>query len=146
MPIQIINQKFLNYKFNESKIFKILDTLFKNEKKQFELVNIILQDDDFLKNLKNIYFNQNVYTDVISFNLEDSGSPIDGEIYISLPRVIDNANKYNSNLNDEFKRIIIHGVLHLIGYNDKTARDKKHMTNLENKYINNNPGVIITYE
>ena len=112
MSIQIINQKFLNYKLDESKIFKILDTLFKNEKKEVEAVNIILQDDEYLKNLKNIYFNQDVYTDVISFNLEVSGSPIEGEIYISLPRIIDNANKYESNLNDEFKRIIIHSLLH----------------------------------
>ena len=143
MSIQIINQKFLNYKLDEPKIFKILDTLFKNEKKEVEAVNIILQDDEYLKNLKNIYFNQDVYTDVISFNLEVSGSPIDGEIYISLPRIIDNANKYESNLNDEFKRIIIHSLLHLVGYDDKTEIDKKYMTNLENKYININPGVII---
>ena len=143
MSIQIINQKFLNYKLDESKILKILDTLFKNEKKEVEAVNIILQDDEYLKNLKNIYFNQDVYTDVISFNLEVSGSPIEGEIYISLPRIIDNANKYKSNLNDEFKRIIIHSLLHLVGYDDKTETDKKYMTNLENKYININPGVII---
>ena len=146
MSFQIINQKFLNYQLDEEKIFKILNTLFKNEKKEFELVSIILQNDKYLKNLKNIYFNQDVYTDVISFNLEDSGLPIDGEIYISLPRVIDNANKFKSNLNDEFKRIIIHGLLHLVGYNDKTEIDKKNMINLENKYININPGVIISYE
>ena len=96
--------------------------------------------------LENQFFNQNIYTDVISFNLEDSGSSIDGEIYISLPRVIDNASQYNSNLNDEFKRIIIHGLLHLVGYDDITESDKTYMTNLENKYIELNPGVIISYE
>ncbi len=59
---------------------------------------------------------------------------------------MDNAKKYNSNLNDEFKRIIIHGLLHLVGYDDQTVSDKKHMTDLENQYININAGTIITYE
>jgi len=143
MCFEIINQKFLNYKLVQSKISNILDTIFKNEQIAFDKISIILENDEYLKFLKNKYFNQNVYTDVISFNLEDSGRPIDGEIYISLPRIIDNANKYSSNLNDEFKRIIIHGLLHLVGYDDNTEIDKKHMTNLENKYIRINPGIII---
>ena len=96
-------------------------------------------------NLKKQYFNEDVYTDVISFNLEEPGDPIDGEIYISLPRIIDNANQYDSNLNDEFKRIIIHGLLHLVGYNDLTNSDKKQMTSLEDKYIKLSKGEIISH-
>jgi rRNA maturation RNase YbeY len=146
MSFKIINQKFINHQLNESKILKIADTIFRNEKILFEKINIILEDDEYLRSLKNQYFSQNFYTDVIAFNLADSGHPIDGEIYISLPRIIDNANEYNSNLNDEFKRIIIHGLLHLVGYDDQTSSDKKHMTDLENQYININSGIIITYE
>ena len=146
MSFEIINQKFINHQLNKSKILKIADIIFKNEKIFFEKINIILEDDKYLLSLKNQYFNQNVYTDVIAFNLADSGQPIDGEIYISLPRIIDNANEYNSNLNDEFKRIIIHGLLHLAGYDDQTVSDKKHMTDLENQYISINSGIIITYE
>ena len=146
MSFEIINQKFIIYKLNESKISKIINTIFKNEKILFEKLNIILEDDEYLRSLKKQYFNQNFYTDVIAFNLSDSGFPIDGEIYISLPRIIDNANKYDSNLNNEFKRIIIHGLLHLCGYNDKTVSDKKNMTNLEDQYININSGIIIEYE
>ena len=146
MSFEIINQKFINYQLNESKILKIVDTIFRNEKILFEKINIILEDDEYLRSLKKQYFNQNFYTDVIAFNLADSGHPIDGEIYISLPRIIDNANKYNANLNNEFKRIIIHGLLHLCGYNDQTVSDKKNMTNLEDQYININSGIIITYE
>jgi len=146
MSFEIINQKFINYQLNESKISKIINTIFKSEKILFEKLNIILEDDEYLRSLKKQYFNQNFYTDVIAFNLSDSGFPIDGEIYISLPRIIDNANKYDSNLNNEFKRIIIHGLLHLCGYNDKTVSDKKNMTNLEDQYININSGIIIEYE
>ena len=146
MSFELINQKFINYQLNELKISKIIDTIFKNEKRSFEKLNIILEDDEYLRSLKKQYFNQNFYTDVIAFNLSDSEFPIDGEIYSSLPRIIDNANKYNSNLNNEFKRIIVHGLLHLCGYNDQTVSDKKNMTNLEDKYININSGMIITYE
>ena len=143
MNLQIINQKFITYKLDTLKISKIVDNIFINEKKLYQSISIILEDDDFLKKLKNQYFNQDMYTDVISFNLEDSGQPIDGEIYISLPRVNDNASSYSDNLNIEFKRIIIHGLLHLVGYDDRTDKEKEQMTNLENQYIKLNSGIII---
>ncbi len=143
MNLQIINQKFITYKLDTLKISKIVDNIFTNEKKLYQSISIILEDDDFLKNLKNQYFNQDMYTDVISFNLEESGQPIDGEIYISLPRVNDNSSSYSNNLNIEFKRIIIHGLLHLVGYDDHTDKEKEQMTNLENQYIKLNSGIII---
>jgi len=143
MNLQIINQKFITYKLDTLKISKIVDNIFINEKKLYQSISIILEDDDFLKKLKNQYFNQDMYTDVISFNLEDSCQPIDGEIYISLPRVNDNASSYSDNLNIEFKRIIIHGLLHLVGYDDRTDKEKERMTNLENEYITLNSGIII---
>lgn len=144
MSIHIINDTFPDYQLNKSKIKKILHTIINHEKKEFDLVSIILENDEYLRMLKKQYFNQNIYTDVISFNLEENNDPIDGEIYISIPRVIDNANKYNANFNNEFKRILIHGLLHLIGYNDISKRDKQHMTTLENKYIDLNQGEIIS--
>tara|TARA_Y100000746_G_C15302163_1_gene366138 strand:+ start:117 stop:554 length:438 start_codon:yes stop_codon:yes gene_type:complete len=144
MSIHIINDTFPDYQLNKSRLKKILHTIIDHEKKEFDLVSIILENDEYLRMLKKQYFNQNIYTDVISFNLEENNNPIDGEIYISIPRVIDNANKYNTNFNNEFKRILIHGLLHLIGYNDILKRDKQHMTTLENKYINLNQGEIIS--
>ena len=144
MSIQIINQKFPNYKIDESEISNILNTIIEIEKKEFDLISIILENDEYLRMLKKEYFNQDHYTDIITFNLEELNAPIDGEIYISIPRVIENSKKYKSNFNNEFKRILIHGFLHLIGYNDILKQDKIKMTNLEDKYININPGIIIT--
>ena len=142
--LQIINNLFDNYILDKLKILNILNSIVTNENKEFDSLNIILQDDEYLRILKQKYFNQDIYTDVISFNLEDSHDPIDGEIYVSIPRIIDNAKKYKIDLNDEFKRILIHGILHLVGYNDNTKKDKIHMTKLENYYININKGIIIT--
>ncbi|MEE2859089.1 MAG: rRNA maturation RNase YbeY [Candidatus Neomarinimicrobiota bacterium] len=99
-------------------------------------VTIIISNDDFLRKLKLQFFNQDVLTDVIAFNLEDENDPIEGEIYISFNRVKENAKEYNEKFINEFKRVIIHGCLHLIGFDDSTNEEKKKMTYLENKYLN----------
>tara|TARA_B100000029_G_scaffold372793_1_gene366973 strand:- start:384 stop:824 length:441 start_codon:yes stop_codon:yes gene_type:complete len=145
MDIKVINNHFKDYKLNNTKIFELLHSISENENKFFSLVNIILEKDEYLRILKKKYFNQDMYTDVISFNLENPDDPIEGEVYISLPRIIENAHQYRDSLNNELKRIIIHGILHLIGYNDNTDLDKENMTSLENKYIKINPGEIIQY-
>ena len=136
MNFECINNKFTNHKISNSIISKILNLLIKHEQKEINSLNIIIEDDEFLKELKKEYFNQDIYTDVITFNLEDKNKPIDGEIYISLPRVIDNSKTYNSNISKEFKRVIIHGILHLFGYEDITVNQKKEMRLLEDQYIN----------
>jgi len=96
---------------------------------------IILSNDEKLLQLKKQYFQQEVLTDVITFNLEEDGDPIDGEIYISLNRVEENALKFKQGIERELKRVIIHGLLHLIGYDDQTREEKKKMTRLEDYYL-----------
>ena len=142
MELNIINNVETNYKINENKISKIISNISQTEDKKIDYINFVLVDDKYLNKLKKKYFNQDYYTDVISFNLEDKNYPIDGEIYISIDRIILNAEKYNCSLNSELKRIIIHGLLHLSGYNDITKHEKENMTNLENKYMDQNPGNI----
>ncbi len=99
-------------------------------------IAIIYSTDDNLRHLKKEYFQQDAYTDVISFNLENEGEPVEGEIYISLERVTENASTYKAEFMDELKRIIIHGVLHIMGIDDQTPEDKSEMTRLEDKYLN----------
>ena len=98
-------------------------------------ITIILSNDDRLYELKKKYFNKDLLTDVISFNLEEDGDPIEGEVYISLERIKENAIRFNQGIEVEFKRVIIHGCLHLIGFDDQTNKDKKKMTSLENYYL-----------
>jgi probable rRNA maturation factor len=98
-------------------------------------ISIILSNREFVSNLKKQYFNVDVFTDVIAFNLEDKGDAIDGEVYISIEDVLENSKKYNITFNDEFKRVLIHGLLHLLGYDDKTEKQKNIMRTLENKYM-----------
>jgi rRNA maturation RNase YbeY len=106
-------------------------------------VNIILTNDERVRQLKKQFFDIDVFTDVISFNLEDEGEHLEGEIYISWDRVIENASTFKVSNNNELKRIIIHGILHLCGYDDQTPNDKKKMQELENKYLEvNNISII----
>ena len=98
-------------------------------------ISIILTNDKKLLQLKNQYFQQDVLTDVITFNLEEDGDPIDGEIYISLNRVSENAKEFKQDTGRELKRVIIHGCLHLLGYDDQTPEGKKTMTCMEDHYL-----------
>ena len=98
-------------------------------------ISIILSNDNKLQQLKKQYFHQDVLTDVITFNLEDEGDPLEGEIYISLTRVSENAREFKQEIETELKRVIIHGCLHLLGYDDHTPEEKKAMTTLEDHYL-----------
>lgn len=75
------------------------------------------------------------YTDIVTFNLATGNSPVIGECYISIDRVKDNADVYNTTLDDELLRVIFHGALHLCGYADKTQPDVIKMRNKEDYYL-----------
>ena len=92
----------------------------------------ILSNRNYLSKLKKSFFN---YTDVIAFNLNDQDEKNEGEIYISIDDVLLNSKEFNQSFNDEFKRIVIHGLLHILGYDDDSIANKKQMTELENKYM-----------
>ena len=121
-------------KINKDAICKLSTKVFKSEKFNNSQIDIILTDKKFLNSLKKKYFNMDVFTDVIAFNLGDDKN-IDGEIYISIDDVLENSKLFSKSFNDEFKRVIIHGILHLCGYDDKTKKEKDNMTLLEEKYL-----------
>ena len=101
-------------------------------------LTIVFSTDTKLRKLKKEYFDKDVLTDTISFNLEDEGDPIEGEIYISLERVAENSQTYKQDFIMECKRVIIHSCLHLFGFDDQLPEEKKEMTRLEDYYISNN--------
>ncbi len=105
------------------------------EHKTFEYVNVIFLGKDDLRLMKKEYFEKDVYTDVIAFNLNEPDENIEGEIYLSYEQIVDNANSYNTKLDIELLRVLIHGCLHLCGYEDDTPAAKEQMTDLENQYI-----------
>ena len=146
IDIDIINHYGDSISYDEPTIKLLINNLLIDQKAQVEKLSIILSDKFFLNKLKKDYLNQDYFTDVIAFNLEEKNNPIDGEVYISIDDVLENSMKYKESFNLEFKRILIHGTLHLLGYEDDTINKKKLMTDQENKYIELNPKRIINHQ
>ena len=120
----------------ESKVSSIIKHILESEGVRNGKITLIFGSDELLSDLKKKYFNKNHLTDVIAFRLnENDESDFEGEIYISLPRSVENAVKFNEPLNRELGRLLVHGGLHLMGYEDESKNDKKAMTEKENKYL-----------
>lgn len=95
----------------------------------------IFMTDDELLEINQSHLQHDDYTDIITFDLSDTEASIDGEIYISVERINENAEKFNCPIGDELIRVISHGVLHLMGYKDKSESDSKKMRDAENQSI-----------
>ena len=112
------------------------DALLLSHKIYFAKISFIFCDDEYLSKLKLEYFNKNEFTDVISFSLsEDKNNDLEGEVYISLDRALENSILYSQDYNKEVMRLIIHGCLHLIGFDDETEIEKEKMTLMEDKLL-----------
>jgi len=98
-------------------------------------VNFISSRDITLLNVK--YLKHHNSTDIITFNYSGNNSDLDGEIFISLDDCRNNARKFGVKFNEELVRLIIHGFLHLLGYNDKSKSEKKEMLELQENLLNN---------
>ncbi len=115
---------------------KILRFVLETESVVDSKINLIFGDDKLLNSLKIEFFNYDHLTDVIAFRINDySEAEVEGEIYISLTRAIENAKNYDEPLSKEMARLIIHGGLHLLDYRDETEDEKNKMTILEDKYL-----------
>ena len=124
-------------KLKEKSILKLVSVVMKSEDIKTAEILLIFTTDNVLMELKKEYFNQEHYTDVIAFRLNDyNEDKVEGEIYISIPQVRENAKQYNQAFNKELSRIIIHGSLHLLNYKDKTPQEKIKMTEKEDYFLN----------
>ena len=120
---------------NKNKIRLLIKKLTLEEEKGLSFLNIIFCSDKYLLEINKKHLKHDYYTDVITFDYSEKNKNIEGDIYISVDRVKENATKYKQNKSVELIRTIIHGVLHLSGYKDKTKKEKEIMTTKENKYL-----------
>lgn len=115
---------------------KILRTVLEDQDIDDGTITVIFGQDELLRGLKKQFFQKNQFTDVIAFRLNNyEEKVVEGEVYISLPRARENAKTFGEPFEREISRLLIHGVLHLLGYEDDTKKSKMVMTSLEDKYL-----------
>ena len=114
---------------NKRKLSAFLDGIISKHLKKVKTaeMNIIFCNDAFLLEMNNNFLDHDTFTDIITFDLSDQKNAVDGEIYISVERVKENAKIFKTTYTDELHRVIFHGVLHLCGFKDKKEKDKKIM-------------------
>ncbi|MCG2612993.1 rRNA maturation RNase YbeY [Terrimonas sp. NA20] len=119
---------------NSLKLF--LHEIFRKEKKKLSSLNYIFCSDKRVLEINRQFLQHDYYTDIITFELSPAGAPVEGEIYISIDRVKDNARQHDTTFTRELHRVIFHGVLHLCGYKDKSTAQEKLMREKEDYYLN----------
>ena len=120
---------------NKRKIKNWLKDTIVNEKKIVGDINYIFCSKEYLKKMNNDYLSKNYETDVISFDFSKNNK-VSGDIYISSETVKKNSIIFNVCFNNELKRVMVHGLLHLLNYNDKSNQELQIMREKENFYIN----------
>jgi len=132
------------YFFNEESTFKLkqlkhkrnwIKNTIESENYSLKSINFIFCSDVYLLNINQQYLNHDTYTDIITFDNSEIKNQIESDIFISIDRVRENAKSYKVNLPTELHRIMIHGTLHLLGYKDKSPKEKELMTVKENEYL-----------
>ena len=112
-----------------------LEDVIKTENKKQGEINYILCDDEYLLKVNQDFLDHDYYTDIITFDYV-KGKTISGDIFVSLPRISDNAKTLVRDFNSEFHRVLAHGILHLMGYKDKTEEEITVMRQKEDFYLN----------
>lgn len=122
----------VEYRFkNLSKSTKWIKSIIQSEGFQLKHLNYILCSDTYLHDINKEYLDHDTYTDILTFNQSDDPALIESDIYISIDRILDNSENNNEPFEKELHRVMIHGVLHLIGFNDKTPEQKMLMRKKE---------------
>jgi rRNA maturation RNase YbeY len=102
-------------------------------------INLIFCSDEYLHEINVKFLHHNTYTDIITFDLSEDKDVMSGDIFISVERARENSDKYNVPELKEIRRLIIHGILHLAGYRDKTKEEKALMRQKEDYYLSLHP-------
>jgi rRNA maturation RNase YbeY len=113
----------------------LLSDVFRKEGKQLAGLTIVFCSDEYLLELNRQFLQHDYYTDILTFLMSERGAPVEGELYISIDRVRDNARALGVPAMHELRRVILHGALHLCGYKDKLKKDQALIRQKEDRYL-----------
>jgi len=134
MGIQYFNEDVPLPKLKKRNSSNWIKTTILSEEKRVGDISFIFCSDNYLLEVNKTYLDHDYFTDIITFDYVE-GNLINGDIFISVDRVLDNSVEFKTTFEDELNRILIHGVLHLLGYKDKNKKDKLLMTEKEDFYL-----------
>lgn len=133
--IQFFSEE-VSYKLDhEEKIHDWIIDVIKEENLKPGVINYIFCNDNYLHELNQRFLDRNTLTDVIAFDYRESEDEVSGDVFISIERTEENASTFDQVPEKELLRVIIHGTLHLCGYDDHNAEDKVIITEKEDKYL-----------
>lgn len=138
--LQIFNESDAEVPLSQSLAEFILETIAEHENAMFDLVELVYVDEREIVRINKEHLDRDYITDIISFRYDDgadtgNNESIEGTLFCCAPRIIEQSEEFNETTEREFQRIFVHGLLHLIGYEDDTKPSKEEMTQLENKYL-----------
>ena len=134
MGIQYFNEDVPLPKIRKRNSTKWIRETILSEEKRVGDISFIFCSDNYLLEVNKTYLDHDYFTDIITFDYVE-GTLINGDIFISVDRVLDNSVQFKTTFEDELNRILIHGILHLVGYKDKNKKDKLLMTEKEDFYL-----------
>ncbi len=132
-PIQYFSEDTVFNIDNSNTVSDWIIQTIQSENGYLSFINFIFCSDTYLLQINQEYLQHDTYTDIVTFDYNNS--QIESDIFISIDRIKENASKLNIGFEQELHRVIIHGVLHLLGYGDKSKEDKALMTEKENQYL-----------
>lgn len=133
-PVQFHYQVPVPELKNKTQLKSFLLSICKKESKKLHALQVIFCSDEYLLSINRQHLNHDFYTDIITFDYSDEMG-VNGEIYISIERVRENARELGTGKVNELHRVIFHGVLHLCGYKDKLKQEKQTMSAKEDFYL-----------
>ncbi|SFE53093.1 rRNA maturation RNase YbeY [Sunxiuqinia elliptica] len=134
MSINFYFEDIEEFQLDQPKTIEWIKNSIRKEGKNTSEISFIFCSDDYLLDINRQYLDHDYYTDIITFDYVE-GDDVSGDVFISIDRVRENAETFQVGFQNELNRIIIHGVLHLLGYKDKEADEKKIMTGKEDYYL-----------
>ncbi|RNC85470.1 MAG: rRNA maturation RNase YbeY [Balneola sp.] len=135
--LQLFNEHDFALPFSEIEAEKLLEIISKDQKVTFSFVEVAYVDEKEIIKVNQEFLSKDYVTDIISFRYDEdeTNQSIEGTLYCCAPRIEEQTSEFGESTKREFLRVLVHGLIHLIGFDDQTETEKAEMTRLEDKYL-----------